>query len=52
MDLFESADAQGAFAAVKKSAETGGDIVQPPFVSGQRVAAAPSSPPTCAPTEP
>ncbi|MER8072143.1 enoyl-CoA hydratase/isomerase family protein [Streptomyces sp. NPDC094034] len=32
MDLFESSDAQGAFAAVKKAAESGGDIVRPTFV--------------------
>ncbi|GAA2667130.1 enoyl-CoA hydratase/isomerase family protein [Streptomyces lunalinharesii] len=32
MDLFESTDAQGAFAAVKKAAETGGGIIRPTFV--------------------
>ncbi|MFD7288715.1 hypothetical protein [Streptomyces sp. NPDC059863] len=32
MDLFESVDAQGAFAAVKEAAETGGDMVRPVFV--------------------
>ncbi|MFJ6573428.1 enoyl-CoA hydratase/isomerase family protein [Streptomyces sp. NPDC091292] len=31
MDLFESSDAQNAFAAVKKAAETGADIVRPTF---------------------
>ncbi|MEU9337071.1 enoyl-CoA hydratase/isomerase family protein [Streptomyces sp. NPDC048290] len=32
MDLFESSDAQRAFAAVKKAAETGDGIVRPTFV--------------------